>query len=167
MYSSFIEALPGKVRSTNDFEHGTRFRNRDKALGCLYVELNQLYKKFIALDIDIPGAAFLWEALGLPPPTYVMVNPVNAKCHYLYELKTPIYYTEQARRGPQKFFEATDRALTNLLGADLGYVGHFIKDPLHPHWRVICNHATYDLEDFQEWGVDLQGATVVHVNDFE
>lgn len=157
MYGSFIEALPDKVRSTNDFQHGTKFRRKDNALNCLYVELNQFYKKFIALDIDIPGAAYLWDELGLPPPTFVMVNPENAKCHYLYELKTPVYYTEASRRAPQKFFEATDIALTNMLRADLGFVGHFVKNPLHPHWRVICHHATYDLEDFKEWGVDLRG----------
>jgi hypothetical protein len=157
MYSRFIEALPSKVRSTNDFQYGTRFRNKNKALGCLYIELNQFYKKFIALDIDLPGAAYLWDELGLPPPTFVMVNPENAKCHYLYELKTPVYYTEAARRAPQKFFEATDIALTNMLGADLGFVGHFVKNPLHPYWRVICNHATYDLDDFKEWGLVLSG----------
>ncbi|OCQ64631.1 hypothetical protein AR465_11270 [Ralstonia solanacearum] len=138
-------------------EYGCKFRKKEKALQHLYVELPQLYKKFIALDIDIPGSFDLWYHLGLPPPTYVMVNPENAKCHYLYELKTPVYYTEHARRGPQKFFEATDNALTCMLGADLGFVGHFIKNPLHPHWRVICHHATYDLEDFKDWGLDLVG----------
>lgn len=157
MYESFVEALPNKVRSSNDLEYGCKFRKKEKALQHLYVELPQLYKKFIALDIDIPGSFDLWYHLGLPPPTYVMVNPENAKCHYLYELKTPVYYTEASRRAPQKYFEATDNALTCMLGADLGFVGHFIKNPLHPYWRVICHHATYDLEDFKEWGLDLVG----------
>lgn len=157
MFDSFIEALPTKVRSTNWFEEGTKFRKRENALSHRYVELNQLYKKFIALDIDKPKAAFLWEESGLPPPTHVIVNPDNAHAHYLYELKTPIYYTEQAHRAPQKYYEATDIALTSLLDADTAFVGHLVKNPLHPSWRTISHKVSYDLEDFKEWGVDLKG----------
>ncbi len=157
MLASFIDSLPEKVRSTDDFQYGCKFRKKDKALEHLYVELPQSYKKYIALDIDKPGGAYFWDSVGLPPPTFVMVNPENAHCHYLYELNTAVYYTEQARRAPQKFFEATDIALTNMLGADLGYVGHFVKNPLHPHWRLIHHPARYDLDDFKEWGVNLRG----------
>ena len=167
MFESFIEALPDKVRSTNDFEeYGTRFRKKNNALQYRYVELNQLYKKFIVLDLDEPkneskkknklGSAFLWEEKGLPPPTYVVINPENAHCHYLYELKVPVYYTEHAHRAPQKFYENTDLALTNVLGADLAYVGKFTKNPLHPSWRTIRHGALYDLEDFAEYHLDLR-----------
>lgn len=158
MYASFIEALPDKVRSTDDFElYGTRFRRKENALSCLYVELNQFYRKFIALDIDKPGAPHFWEDKNLPPPTFIVINPKNGHCHYLYELNTPVYYTEAARRSPQKYFENTDIALTNLLGADLGYVGKFTKNPLHPYWYVIHHNVRYDLEDFAEWGINLRG----------
>ena len=158
MYESFVEALPSKVRSTNDFElSGTRFRTKENALGCLYIELNQFYKRFIALDIDKPGSVHFWEDISLPPPTFIVINPKNGHCHYLYELKTPVYYTEAARRAPQKYFENTDIALTNLLGADLAYVGKFTKNPLHTHWYVIHHNVSYDLEDFAEWGIDLRG----------
>ena len=69
MYASFIQALPDKVRSADFKDEGTKFRRREKALGCRYVELNQLYKKFIALDIDEPASAYLWDERGLPPPS--------------------------------------------------------------------------------------------------
>ncbi len=155
MYSSFIEALPEKVRSAEFKDEGTKFRKRDKALAYRYVELNQLYKKFIALDIDAPASAYLWDENGLPPPSIVVVNPENTHCHYLYELNTPVYYTEDARRAPQKFYEATDIALTRMLGADAAFTGHLVKNPLHTSWRTICHQRSYDLEDFQEYGVDL------------
>ncbi len=71
------------------------------------------------------------------------------------ELKTPVYYTEESRRAPQKFYESIDSALTNALTADLGYVGLFVKNPLHESWRVIKHNAIYDLEDFNEY-IDLQ-----------
>lgn len=156
MYSSFIESLPSKVRSADWKNEGTRFRKRENALSYRYVELNQLYKKFIALDIDAPASAYRWEERGLPPPSIVVVNAENTHCHYLYELKTPVYYTEEARRAPQKFYEATDIALTYLLEADLGFTGHLVKNPLHPSWRGIFHQVSYDLEDFQEYGVDLK-----------
>lgn len=132
MLNSFIEALPEKVRSTDDFEYGTRFRKKENALKFRYVEANQFYKKHIILDIDEPGSAYWWEERNLPPPTIVIVNPKNAHCHYLYELNVPVYYTENAKRAPQKFYENTDIALTNALDADLAYVGKFVKNPLHP-----------------------------------
>jgi hypothetical protein len=156
MFESFIEALPDKVRSAEYKDEGTRFRRKEKALAYRYVELNQLYKKFIALDLDTPGSAFLWDERGLPPPTFVIVNPKNTHCHYLYELKTPVYYTEEARRAPQKFYEATDIALTHMLGADLGFTGHLVKNPIHPSWLRMCHNTRYDLEDFQDYGVDLR-----------
>ena len=158
MYSSFIEALPTKVRSTDDFQTGTRFRDKKKALDHLYIEVNQLYKKYIALDIDDSTAYWLWQEKKLPPPTFIVINKVNSHGHYLYELRTPIYYTENSRRAPQKYFEATDIALTHRLGADLGYVGHFVKNPLHDHWQTYHHpNAVYDLEDFKEWEIDLRG----------
>lgn len=156
MFTSFIEALPEKVRSAEFKDEGTRFRKREKALAYRYVELNQLYKKFIALDIDAPGSAYRWDERGLPPPSIIVINPENTHCHYLYELRTPVYYTEEARRAPQKYYEATDIALTNLLGADLGFTGHLVKNPTHPSWRRIYHQVRYDLEDFQEYGVDLK-----------
>lgn len=156
MFTNFIEALPEKVRSADFKDEGTRFRKREKALAYRYVELNQLYKKFIALDIDAPGSAYRWDERGLPPPSIIVINPENTHSHYLYELKTPVYYTEEARRAPQKFYEATDIALTHLLGADVGFTGHLVKNPTHTGWRRICHQASYDLEDFQEYGVDLK-----------
>lgn len=156
MYASFIGALPDKVRSAEFKDEGTKFRRKEKALAYRYVELNQLYKKFIALDIDVPGSAFLWDERGLPPPTFVIINPENSHCHYLYELRVPVYYTEEARRAPQKFYEATDIALTHMLGADLGFTGHLVKNPIHPYWHTICHNNKVDLEDFQDYGVDLR-----------
>lgn len=155
MLNSFIAALPEKVRSTDDFEDGTRFRKKQNALKFRYVEANQFYKKHIILDIDQPGSAYWWEEKNLPPPSIVVINPENAHCHYLYELRVPVYYTENAKRAPQKFYENTDIALTNVLGADLAYVGKFVKNPLHPSWLVIKHNVTYDLEDFGEY-IDLQ-----------
>jgi hypothetical protein len=46
--------------------------------------------------------------------------------------------------------------LTHILGADLGFTGHLVKNPIHPDWLKMCHNARYDLEDFQDYGVDLR-----------
>ena len=94
MLDCFIDSLPNKVRCTDDFEEGTKFRLKSKALNFKYLETNQLYKKFICIDIDKPRSAYLWEEKNLPPPSIITVNPENGHSHYLYGLKTPVIYTE-------------------------------------------------------------------------
>lgn len=147
----FSAHLQNKVLSTDHLEHGCKYRNRRAALGKRYLALNQFYRQYIALDIDKPASAFLWEDVRLPPPTHVVINPENTHCHYLYGLKTPVIYTEAGRRAPQQFFESVDKQLTRMLGADLGFVGLLIKNPFHTSWRSIHHGCRYDLEDFNEW----------------
>ena len=155
MIEQFIDSLPEKVRCTDSFENGTKHRKKDKALSYPYIEHNQLYKKYIAIDVDAPASAFLWEKHNLPPPTFTIVNPRNSHCHYLWQLKTPVIYTEGGRRKPQQFYENVDSCLTRSLpGADPAYVGKFIKNPLSNFWKTISNPIEYDLEDFGEY-VDL------------
>lgn len=155
MIEQFIESLPEKVRCTDSFENGTKHRKKDKALSFPYIEHNQLYKKYIAIDVDKPESAFLWEKHGLPPPTFIVVNPKNSHCHYLWQLRTPVIYTEGGRRKPQQFYENVDCSLTRSLpGADPAYVGKFIKNPLSSFWKTIRHNVEYDLEDFKDYHID-------------
>jgi len=155
LIEELIESLSDKVNSTDNFEDGTKYRKRDKALGYRYIEHNQLYKRYIALDIDSPSSAFLWEEKNLPPPTIITISPESGRCHYLWELKTPVIYTQAGRRAPQRFYEAVDMALTRAVpGADPAYVGRFTKNPCHPHWKVLQHRVSYELEDFMEY-VDI------------
>lgn len=152
MLENFINHLPDKVRCTNNFEEGISFKKKERALNHRYIALNQSYKKYIAIDIDKPGAAFLWEEKGLPAPTIITINPVNSHCHCLWEIKTPIIYTDNGRIKPQKWFEAIDATMTNILGGDLSYGGLITKTPNHQSWHTIIHStATYDLEDFEEY----------------
>ncbi|MDP1521667.1 MAG: replication initiation protein [Methylotenera sp.] len=154
MFDSFIDSLPEKVRSTNSFEYGTKFRTKESALNYKYIEVSQYLKKQIIIDIDRPGAAHDWEDRNLPAPSWIAINPENAHCHYCYQLNTPVVYTEAGRRAPQQYFEAVDNALTNYLDGDKGYVGKFTKNPLHPSWKIIKHFTSYDLSEFQEY-IDL------------
>ena len=89
----FYNHLNVAVITTNDFEDGTKFRKREKVGDFAYCGLNQMYRHYLSFDIDEPGSAFRYEAVGLPPPTITTVNPVNAHCHYLYKLNTPVSIT--------------------------------------------------------------------------
>jgi len=151
MLANFTDSLPRKIRCTDNFLDGTKFRNKSNAIKFRYIEHNQLYKKYIVIDIDKPSSAFLFEEKNLPVPTIITINKENGHSHYLYELRSPVIYTEAGRRRPQQFYEAVDISLTESLGGDRAYVGKFTKNPLHHDWRVVYYPAVYDLEEFQEY----------------
>lgn len=162
MLETFIDSLPDKCMSTDDFEWGTKFRKKASSLEHKYIQLNQLYKKYLVVDIDEDRreSVFCYEELGLPTPSIITINttPKNGRFntpHFLWELKTPVIYTEAGRSAPQRLYERVDNALTQAfrphIKSDLGYVGLFTKNPLHRHWKTITHNVAYDLEDFGEY----------------
>lgn len=159
MFDSLINSLPEKVRCTDNFEEGTKYQKKENALQKKYIEFNQLYKKYIIIDLDYPNSAYAFEELNLPPPTIITINPINTYSHYKYELNTPVYYTENARRRPQLFYENVDMSLTTILRGDRDYVGKFAKNPLSNHWKVIKHNVSYDLEQFKDY-IDIAGHKV-------
>jgi len=149
--NDFYAHLNESVVTTNDFEEGTKFRKREKVDQFAYCGLNPMYRHYLSFDLDIPGSAFRYEDVGLPPPTIITINPVNAHCHYLYQLKTPVAYHVNSRPKPQKMFKGIQDAMTECLKADTAFAHALTKNPLHPKWKVITNSAIYDLGDFQEY----------------
>ena len=163
MLEIFKDSLQTKVLSTNDLKNGLKFRKKERAIAFSHLATNQLYRKFIVLDIDQPWSAFLWEERGMPVPSLVVISPDTGRCHYLYALETPVIYTEAARRSPQKLYEAVDLGLTRRVGADLSYVGLITKNPLHPRWKVIQHNAVYDLKQLAEY-VDITRTKIDRTN---
>ena len=92
-------------------------------------------------------------------PTYIItVNPATTHSHYLWELKTPVIFTEAGRSHPKRFYENVDTALTLAIhGADPAYVRKIHENPLHTYWCTIIHKVSYDLADFGEY-VDLTPA---------
>lgn len=148
----FYNHLNEAVVTTNDFESdGTKFRKREKVNQFAYCGLNQMYRHYLSFDLDLSGAAFRYEDVGLPPPTIITINPINTHCHYLYQLKTPVAYHDNGRVKPQQMFEGIQQAMTQQLGADPAFTHLLTKNPLHPHWKVITHNVTYDMGDFLEY----------------
>jgi hypothetical protein len=147
----FYKSLNEAVVTTNDFEDGTKFRKREKVEQFAYCGLNQMYRHYLSFDLDLSGAAFRYEDVGLPPPTIITINPLNTHCHYLYQLKTPVAFHSSSRIKPQQMFEGIQQAMTQQLRADNAYTHFLTKNPIHPRWKVITHAATYDLGDFTEY----------------
>ena len=162
MIAEFINSLTNYTRATDSFEFGTQIYKKDNAIKKKFVSLNRLYKSYIVIDIDKPNATFLFEENNLPVPTIITINPKNGHCHYLYELRTPVIYTENARRRPQSFYEAIDCSLTKALGGDPAYIGRITKNPLHPAWKVLQHNVKYDLNDFQEY-IDIRSTKEIQL----
>ncbi len=159
LLEDFYNHLNESVVTTNDFEEGTKFRKREKVAQFAYCGLNPMFRYYLSFDLDLPGAAFKYEEVGLPPPTIITVNPTNTHCHYLYQLKTPVAYHQNSREKPQRMFEGIQDAMTRCLKADPAFTHTITKNPLHPKWKVITHPAIYDLSDFLEYqGIYQTGA---------
>lgn len=161
----FYSHLNESVVTTNDFEKGTKFRTREKVDQYAYCGLNPMYRHYLSFDLDIPGSAFRYDDVALPPPTIITVNPINAHCHYLYQLRTPVAYHANSRVKPQQMFEGIQDAMTQCLRADNAFTHMLTKNPLHPKWRVITHPAIYDLGDFLEYKGLEKASTVAALPD--
>lgn len=155
----FWQSLP-KHPYCSDDKTARFIRNRDHAVRYLYIQHNAPASvKCLIFDIDKPGAALVWDAVGLPPPTWSATDPESGSGHLCYALKTPVVRTEAARVRPLRYLAAVESAYCQRLGADHQYTGLITKNPLHPYWRVWCpaNDVVYDLDDLAEY-VDLRNA---------
>lgn len=154
----FIEHLPARPYCTDDLRAGLRIRRKAHALRLPYVQLNQVHRRYVALDLDYAGSFEAWEMLGLPEPTIITLNDQTAHSHYLYELEEPVVFSENARPKPMQFYGAVRRGLTKKFKADQGYVGLITRNPAHQFdGFTFFADKTYTLRDLSEY-VDLRAA---------
>lgn len=147
----FYHHLNDAVLTTNNFADGSKYRKRDKVAEFAYCGLNPMYRAYISLDLDYPGAARRYEELAVPPPSIVTTNRANGHCHYLYRLVTPVAYHKASRTQPQAYLEAIQDELARLLKADTAYSHTLTKNPLHDRWLVDTFPTRYHLSDFTEY----------------
>ena len=107
---------------------------------------------WMAFDIDRQGAAIDWSDRGAPAPNLTVKNQENGHAHALYALDTPIRTAPDGRIGPLRYAAAVEHALCELLGADRGYSGLIVKNPLHKHWQVTeWHHLPYELSELADY----------------
>jgi len=107
---------------------------------------------WLAFDIDRPGAAIDWSDRGAPAPNLTVKNQANGHAHALYGLATAVRTAPDGRKGPLRYAAAVENALCERLGADRGYSGLIVKNPLHRHWQVTEWHGEpYELGELADY----------------
>ena len=153
---SFIDGLPYFPYCANDLGYGIKKMPREMALKKRNIQHNpSCHVRAIAFDIDNDNGALHWYDSGAPEPNYVTVNPDNGHSHLIYMLDIPVTTTEAGRAKPRFYLEAIERGLSNVLSADVGYVGLITKNPLHEDWNTYAPRSeSYTLDELAEY-VDL------------
>ena len=148
----FYENLPSKPYCTNGFElEGLKINRKIEAVKKPYIQYNHpMWKKYIIVDIDLPGAVVEWlyEKSHLPAPNIIIENKDNGRAHFIYELMDAVSFTEKSSIKAQQYYSAVERALTRELEGDERYTGLISKNPLSNQWRVsIFKTEPYHLKD--------------------
>lgn len=130
--------LPTTLRCST-VKDSTLFRKKtDRANTYAYVGYNPPnITRYIVLDLDYCDALFAYYDNNAPLPQFIIRNPENGHCHYVYQLKDPVTFYGRSRSAPIRLLTATEQALTALLNADRGFTGYLAKNALN------CNHDTY------------------------
>ena len=153
----FSSTLPKKPYYTDDLISGLSIAKAEIAKKAKYIQHNgptHLY--WMAFDIDRAGAAIDWSDRGAPAPNLTVMNQANAHAHALYALETPVRTAPDGKIAPLRYAAAVENALCELLGADRGYAGLIVKNPLHKHWQVAeWHHLPYELGELADY-LDLK-----------
>ena len=153
--------LPSTLRCS-PHKHNTDFRRKSpkQATQNAYVGYNTpKVTTFIVIDLDYDGSIFAYYDNVLPPPQFIIKNPLNGHCQYLYRLKDPVTFFEKSRPEPIAFLNAIEYALTVALGGDLGFTGYLAKNALNGSHDVYYTGAEpYSLHDLADY-LDLPSTT--------
>ncbi len=154
----FTSRLPHKPYCTDELATGIKPRCKSHAVKKRYIQHNPPpLLAYLIFDVDRPDSAYAWDDVGLPPPTWVAVNPINGHCHMAYGLIAPVCRTEAGKAEPLRFAAAIEVAMTLALDADNGYAGLITKNPIHAHWHTFypatesSNYGHYELAELAEY----------------
>ncbi len=147
-----LARLPRRPFAADDYEDGVYRTSPRDALASRHIELNIPGSLGVLLfDVDHECAAFVWEQVGLPEPSWIAINPKNGHAHYAYVLNRPVLRIDEKHQSSVQHVLAVQAVIRQRLGADPAYSSPLTKNPVSPHWRVVGSGATYDLSDLMEW----------------
>jgi hypothetical protein len=152
-----LSRLPRRPFAADDYEYGVYRRYPREALESWHIELNVPGSLGVLLfDVDHECAAFVWEQVGLPEPSWIAINPANGHAHYAYVLERPVLRIDEKHQRSVQHALAVQTVIRQRLGADPAYSSPLTKNPLSPRWRVIGSGATFELSDLMEWIPDAE-----------
>ena len=149
----FEETLPNKPYCADDISFGLKIRSKEKAKMAHLIQYNSpALAHWLAFDIDSESAGMDWYDANGPAPNFIIQNPENGHAHYLFGLSAPVCVSGNARPAPMRYLAGVEGALTIRLGADRGYAGLVVKNPLNSFWRTWSPRAElYDLDELSEY----------------
>jgi len=149
----FPSLIPAKPYCADVPSEGLRIREKKLALEYRHIQLNgPATFRWMAHDIDQPGAYFAHADANLPPPNFIAINPENGHGHSAMLLAFPVARHAAARIEPLNFFGAVEGGIARRVGADRRYTGLITKNPLHQHWRVEWRREeAYTLPELADW----------------
>lgn len=149
--------LPTTLRCSS-VKDSTLFRKKtDRANTYAYVGYNPPnITRYIVLDLDYDDALFAYYDHNAPLPQFIIRNPENGHCHYVYQLKDPVTFYGKSKSAPIRLLTATEQALTALLNADKGFTGYLAKNALNRnHETYITGVKPYTLNELSQ-NLDLE-----------
>lgn len=155
--TELYQNLPKTLRCSH-IKNNTLFRRKaNKAHTYEYVGYNPPnVTRYIVIDLDYDQSIFAYSNTGIPRPNFIIKNPSNGHCHYVYHLKDPITFYAKSKSKPIRFLTAVEQALTEVLGGDRGFTGYLAKNALNPaHEVYITGAKPYTLNDLADY-LDLE-----------
>lgn len=103
--------------------------------------------RYLVFDLDYEGSAFAHEEAGLPPPTLIVVNRLNAHSYLVYEID-PVYL-KTATKKKKKLLIKVLSVFKEVLRADRVITTQkmLVKNPFHRDWEIIETGRVYELRD--------------------
>lgn len=127
----FVDDLPKNPYCTNS-KGFTYIRNKQNAIRHRYIQPNHpSICKWLWFDVDDVDAMYSWSNANLPPPQIIVKNPNNQHAHVGFRVKTPVGIGGRSSIKAMRYLANVQQALAVALGADKGYSGNLIKNPLY------------------------------------
>lgn len=128
--AELYKELPAKLRfSPTKCE--TKFRKKTPKLvtNNPYIGYNTPFvTKFIVIDLDYNNSLIAYYDAEIPRPQFVIKNPKNGHCQYLYRLKDPVSFFAKSRQAPIDLLNAVEWALNDVLKGDKAFSGYLAKN---------------------------------------
>lgn len=153
----FFSTLPSWIHVANDYQDGCYPKPKADVHQYKHVQVNSTsHLHWLAFDIDHEFGAITWDFNNCPAPNLAIQNQKNGHAHLLYGLKTPVRTAADGRDKPIRYVNAIKDALSLKLGADLGFSGYLIKNPLNSNWRTLSfEQERYELRELHDY-LDLK-----------
>lgn len=159
--------LPQKPYCTN-VKGYCYIKPKKQAVKYAYIQPNHpAVAQWLVFDIDNSHALFAFFDQNAPRPQLIIKNPRNGHAHYCYKLTEKVGLWGKSSVKAIKYLQAIYNALQRKLGADSGYSGNLIKNPVHSDWLTYTTGAqeSYTLDELAEWLDLTQPIKAQAVND--